>query len=176
MSDNKAINIFDALIRPTADLSTYSRTYKSFKSKRLRTENYDEDRIGIIGNLGQVLVRFQKFYELGQYVNTLDNNFELNSTINIDPIVIPFCELKNIVHTFEIYYALIYTVFEGLVKLKIDFVIDPDMENYQEIVFELTVRGEPANVLNHENKFYSRIKELIPSADRRYFSLTYIIL
>jgi hypothetical protein len=178
---NNLSSLFHAIVRPTGDASTDARTYKNFYLVRSRTENYESDRIEVIGRLGEVVSHMYTVLYVNEPIagtvgRTTDENIDILSLINSDPILLPFCNSKGIKNAFRNFASLIPLVFKNIKDLRAEFVIDPDVEGEQIIVFNLLIEGTPQNILGQEKMFYTRLKTLIQPKDRKYFSLVYSVI
>lgn len=82
------------------------------------------------------------------------------------------CRRNNILPYIETIRDTIYKTYEGVKFVKIQLAEDlsPD---YDGIDFEIHIRGEPARILEDEERFYFLFFQKVPKNKQKFFVFTY---
>lgn len=165
------LNVF----RPTADNeNTDRRSYKLFYDfNRTRTENYFFNRFQAIGSIGNEIEGL--IDSINPVIFSPDITYQVESK-NIDLIALEFCKANNLISSLEAIYSQVEINFKNLKLLEAEYFVNPEKSKTASIIFKLTLRGKPKNILKDEDNFYKCIRKLVPIDHRKYFSLVYSII
>lgn len=168
--------ILTTLVRPTADESTETRTYKAFFDlHRSRTESYWESRFEIIGAMGERVENLIGEEEVCASSPSTPSVTIVSESKNVDIVAYEFCRAHKLLASLDIMYNQIVNDFTNLKGLQADYFVDPELKKREGVVFRLLIKGNPKRILKEENIFYSHIANSIPLEHRKFFSLVYSV-
>lgn len=168
--------ILATVMRPTGDVTTESRTYKLFYDlNRYRTENYPDARFQVIWQISSQ-VSHSIDDVTGITRNETSNPLPRFEAKNIDQIAYEFCRINRLLASLEIIYNQVISDFKNLLKVQVDYFVDPDGSKQEGVIFKLLIKDKPKKILQQENNFYLHIRKSIPINERKYFSIVYSVI
>lgn len=82
------------------------------------------------------------------------------------------CRKNNILPYIETIRDTIYKIYEGVKSVKVELVEDLSSDRGQ-IDFEIHITGEPARILEDEERFYSLFFQEVPKNKQKFFVFSY---
>lgn len=170
-----ATSIFSEILQPSGNESTENCTYRNFYDFRHQNtqEKDDEFKIAIISRLQDLNILANQEAELEE-----ESLFDETSVSDksIDIIAYEFCKAKKLLGYLENIYIQIENNFKGLQKVEVNYCVDPEILNYEMIVFSLSIKNDLKDILCNKKVFYNAFQAIVPPQLRSYFVLTYDVV
>lgn len=113
--------------------------------------------------------------ELAQTTSFTDPLSE-NCSLLFSEEVLGFCSKNNVFHECCKYYGLFQETFKHIQNIDILISEDPEIPDYRQISFILTVADSIEHVLQYEDIFREKLRNCVEKEKRQYFVYNYILI
>ncbi|MBM4055944.1 MAG: hypothetical protein FJ264_15030 [Planctomycetes bacterium] len=86
-----------------------------------------------------------------------------------------FCKQKDIISDVNVYYELIFKIFQNIKEVKIILQPDYEIKDYKMVRFDIILSDEMDNILTKKREFDKEVCKIISKNARIYFVLTFNI-
>ncbi|MBI5789282.1 MAG: hypothetical protein HZA78_10550 [Candidatus Schekmanbacteria bacterium] len=90
--------------------------------------------------------------------------------------LVRFCLGKKLVKDLSTIFLLIKECFKQEKSIAVNYIQDPEISNYSQICFTLTLQDTLENILITEEFYYKKLIKLVSPENRCFFVLDYVLL